>query len=183
MAISLTSPERRRAISFILSSPSISSIVEIVRPASSFLLTQKCVPAFAAIWSIANFDREKFDAEYSSYRFLINVRLFNDDEVLDSYDIDISDSDVEWNINVNTSALHAQVSLVLVADEKERKTLVSSETVDLVSIYWLNHRNEISGNEALLRRELSLLTNRDGYILPSESVESIVQCIREEENL
>ena len=112
-----------------------------------------------------------------------NVRLFNDDEVLDSYDIDISDSDVEWNINVNTSALHAQVSLVLVADEKERKTLVSSETVDLVSIYWLNHRNEISGNEALLRRELSLLTNRDGYILPSESVESIVQCIREEENL
>ena len=72
---------------------------------------------------------------------------------------------------------------MLVADEKERKTLVSSETVDLVSIYWLNHRNEISGNEALLRRELSLLTNRDGYILPSESVESIVQCIREEENL
>ena len=72
---------------------------------------------------------------------------------------------------------------MLVADEKERKTLVTSETVDLVSIYWLNHRNEISGNEALLRRELSLLTNRDGYILPSESVESIVQCIREEENL
>ena len=162
--------------------PGVVDLPDLYNETSIHLLTKNATWLYC-YWSIANFDREKFDAEYSRYRFLINVRLFNDDEVLDSYDIDISDSDVEWNINVNTSALHAQVSLVLVADEKERKTLVSSETVDLVSIYWLNHRNEISGNEALLRRELSLLTNRDGYILPSESVESIVQCIREEENL
>ena len=66
---------------------------------------------------------------------------------------------------------------------KNKMTLASSEVVDLVSIYWLNHKEEISGNEALLRRELSLLTNRDGLILPCESVESIVQSIREEENL
>ena len=163
--------------------PGVVDLPDLYNETSIHLLIKNATWLYC-YWSVSNFDKEKFEAEYTSFRFMINVRLFDDDDtLLDSYDIDISESDIEWNINVNTCALHAQVSLVLVADEKNKMTLASSEVVDLVSIYWLNHKEEISGNEALLRRELSLLTNRDGLILPCESVESIVQSIREEENL
>ena len=77
----------------------------------------------------------------------------------------------------------AKVDLVVENAEGRREVLALSESVQLVSCYWLEHADQIRSDADLLEREFSLLTNREGTVLPCETVEAIVRRIEQEETV
>ena len=100
-------------------------------------------------------------------------------EISEKYDIKIDREDVEWNISVPHLHGECRVSLVLQTAEK-RYLLAQSEAVPLVYCYWLNNSVKVNVDEELFVRYLAPITNRDGYIIPSDIVEEIIDKVRNE---
>lgn len=163
----------------ITSLPGVEELPELYAETSIHVLMKNATWLYC-YWSIAPLEAEKLSQEHGSFSLLLHVSVSENGQTIDSYDISIGNDDVEWNINVNSSRGEARVDLVAECADGKRITLCHSRPVTLVSCYWLNHRDEISSNEGLLKRELGLLTNREGSLLVSETVKNIAQIIREE---
>lgn len=131
-------------------------------------------------WSLSPLDAEHFSGE-GSWRLLLHVTLNDTDgSLLDSYDIAVDGGDSEWNINISANHGTAMVSLEVELADRSRRTLARSVRVPLVSCYWLEHPDEMAQDADLLRRQLGLLTNREGGTIPCETVDRIVEKLKEE---
>lgn len=131
-------------------------------------------------WSLSPLDAEHFSGE-GSWRLLLHVTLNDTDgSLLDSYDIAVDGGDSEWNMNISANHGTAMVSLEVELADKSRRTLARSVRVPLVSSYWLEHPDEMAQDADLLRRQLGLLTNREGGTIPCETVDRIVEKLKEE---
>ena len=134
-------------------------------------------------WSIAPLDAERLSQELGNYDVLLHVTVSEDGQEVDSYDISVGENDYQWNINVSSTRGTAKVDLVVENAEGRREVLALSESVQIVSCYWLEHADQIRSDADLLEREFSLLTNREGTVLPCETVEAIVRRIEQEETV
>ncbi len=123
-------------------------------------------------WSIAPSDLEQYDQKFGEYSLLLSVTVTGRDGV-EKYEIEIGREDSEWNINVPHTSGNVKVSLMLKKGEASY-LLSESETLPLVDCYWLNNPVSIPSDESLFRRYLAPITNREGYLIPSEIVEEII---------
>ena len=169
----------RGGASDVTSLPGVEELPELYAETSVHVLLKNATWLYC-YWSLAPLDMEKLTQELGDFELLLHVTVSEEGQIIDSYDISVSFDDCQWNINVNAPRGLAQVSLVAQNSSGRRVELAQSGQVQLVTCYWLEHRDEIRSNEDLLRLELGLLTNREGAILSCETVESIVDCIKEE---
>ena len=170
----------RGEASEVTSLPGVEELPELYPETSIHVLTKSATWLFC-YWSIAPLDIERLTQELGAYDILLHVVVSEDGQEVDSYDINVGSSDYQWNINVSSTHGSAKVDLVVENAQGRREVLASSESVQLVSCYWLEHRQEIAASTDLLERELTLLTNREGTVLPCETVEAIVRTIEQEE--
>ena len=164
----------------VTSLPGVEELPELYSGTSIHILTKNATWIYC-YWSISPLDAEKFATEYPGYKILLNVRLSENGNVVDVYDIAVEESDVQWSINVNNTRGSAQVNLVLQDREGERHVIAESESIALVYSYWLENPEAVRENKDLIRRQLSLVTNREGVVLSCETVEGIVRIIKDEE--
>ena len=170
----------RGEASEVTSLPGVEELPELYPETSIHVLTKSATWLFC-YWSIAPLDIERLTQKLGAYDILLHVVVSEDGQEVDSYDINVGSSDYQWNINVSSTHGSAKVDLVVENAQGRREVLASSESVQLVSCYWLEHQQEISASTDLLERELTLLTNREGTVLPCETVEAIVRTIEQEE--
>lgn len=170
----------RGEASEVTSLPGVEELPELYPETSIHVLTKSATWLFC-YWSIAPLDIERLTQELGAYDILLHVVVSEDGQEVDSYDINVGSSDYQWNINVSSTHGSAKVDLVVENAQGRREVLASSESVQLVSCYWLEHQQEIAASTDLLERELTLLTNREGTVLQCETVEAIVRTIEQEE--
>lgn len=170
----------RGEASEVTSLPGVEELPELYPETSIHVLTKSATWLFC-YWSIAPLDIERLTQELGAYDILLHVVVSEDGQEVDSYDINVGSSDYQWNINVSSTHGSAKVDLVVENAHGRREVLASSESVQLVSCYWLEHQQEIAVSTDLLERELTLLTNREGTVLQCETVEAIVRTIEQEE--
>ncbi len=163
----------------VTSLPGVEDLPELY-PETSIHVMMKNATWLYCYWSLSPLDVEKIEEEHGRFSTFLHVELKDGGLLVDSYDISVGNDDVEWNININANRGQARVQLVLETSDGKRLTVAQSRPVTLVSCYWLEHAGEIAQNEDLLRRELGLITNREGQILTCETVQLIVQKIEKE---
>lgn len=166
----------------VTSLPGVEALPELYSETSIHVLTKNATWLYC-YWSVSPLDAEKFDQKWPGWSLLLDVRLSDGGVEYDSFDIAVSPSDNEWNISVNKGHGEARVHLVVEAPDGSREVIASSQVVTLVSCYWLEHPEMVASSVDLLRRELSLITNKEGQVIPCETVQEIVQEIRKEEGL
>ena len=166
----------------VTSLPGVEELPELYPETSIHVLSKSATWLFC-YWSIAPLDAERLSQELGSYDVLLHVTVSEDGQEVDSYDISVGENDYQWNINVSSTRGTAKVDLVVENAEGRREVLALSESVQLVSCYWLEHADQIRSDADLLEREFSLLTNREGTVLPCETVEAIVRRIEQEETV
>ncbi|MDD7255703.1 DUF4912 domain-containing protein [Bullifex porci] len=157
--------------------PGVEKLPELY-PETAIHVLNKNASWLYCYWSIAPGDLESYDLKFGSYELYLNVNVTGKDKS-EKYDILIGRDDVEWNISVPLVNGECRVSLVLQTKEK-RYLLAMSESVPLVYCYWLNNPIDKIYDEALFRHYVAPLTNRDGYIIPSDIVEEIVDKVKNE---
>ena len=157
--------------------PGVEKLPELY-PETAIHVLNKNASWLYCYWSIAPGDLEAYDQKFGSYELYLNVNVTGK-EKCEKYDILIGRHDVEWNISVPHMDGDCRVSLVLQTKEK-RYLLAMSESVPLVYCYWLNNPVDKICDEALFRHYVAPLTNRDGYIIPSDIVEEIVDKVKNE---
>lgn len=160
--------------------PSLPGVEELpaLYPETSIHVLNKNASWLYCFWSIAPGDLESYDEKFGTYELYLNVNV-SGKEISEKYDIKIDREDVEWNISVPHLHGECRVSLVLQTAEK-RYLLAQSEAVPLVYCYWLNNSVKVNVDEELFVRYLAPITNRDGYIIPSDIVEEIIDKVRNE---
>ena len=166
----------------VTSLPGVEELPELYPETSIHVLSKSATWLFC-YWSIAPLDAERLSQELGNYDVLLHVTVSEDGQEVDSYDISVGENDYQWNINVSSTRGTAKVDLVVENAEGRREVLALSESVQLVSCYWLEHADQIRSDADLLEREFSLLTNREGTVLPCETVEAIVRRIEQEETV
>ena len=96
----------------------------------------------------------------------------------ESYDVPVSMTDSEWNIGIPYGNGYCQVSLVSVI-AGERRSLAVSGRVTLVDSYWLSHKEEMRESDALYGIYLSMLSSKEGELVPTATVREIISAFRE----
>ncbi|MGN0906245.1 MAG: DUF4912 domain-containing protein [Bullifex sp.] len=150
----------------------------LLYPETSVHILSKNASWLYCYWSVAPSDLEQYDQKFGEYSLLLSVCVTGRSGV-EKYEIEIGREDSEWNINVPHTDGSAKVSLMLRKGEATY-LLSESETLPLVDCYWLNNPVSVPSDESLFRRYLAPLTNREGYLFPSEIVEEIINNIRSE---
>lgn len=131
-------------------------------------------------WSLSPLDMEKFNEKYGDWNLVLVISMDGDSQY--SFDISVGKDDTDWNINVPRMNGALSIALVLQAGD-ERVKLATSETIPLVSLWWLDHASEAVGKEDLVKRYLCLLTSRDGQFTSCLAVHDILDNIKKEEGL
>ncbi len=166
----------------VTSLPGVEALPSIYPETSIHLLSKNATWVYC-YWSVSSFDHEEILEKYGSYELILNVSVSVDGAEGEEYDILVGPEDMEWNINVPHRKGSCKVTLVAQVEDGRRFNLASSEEVPLVYCYWLDHAEEAKGKEYLIRRYLSVLSNRESEIAICHTVHEIVEKIKEVEEL
>lgn len=162
--------------------PGVEALPELYSETSINLLTKNASWLYC-YWSISPLDQEKFAERYPDHTLLLNVVIKEEGKKEYNYDIPISEEDHEWNISVPHHIGTCLVELMLQDTEGNRFVICSSQEVELMYCYWVEHAEEARSNEDLIKRYLSLLTNKYGHITYCSTVQEVVDMIKQEEVL
>jgi len=162
--------------------PGVEELPDLYPETTIHLLTKNASWLYC-YWSIAPLDDEKFQEAYPDHSLLLNVVITEGDKDEYSYDIPVSSDDHEWNISVPHHSGYCRVELMLQDSNGERYVICSSQQIELMYCYWVDHADEARGNEDIIRRYLSILTNKYGHITNCSTVKEVVSAIKAEEDL
>lgn len=129
-------------------------------------------------WSVSPYDMAKIEERLGSVSFVLSGCVKNGTREV--FEIPVNLDDSEWNIGVPHNGGECQVELVAVNKKGDREVVAVSEIIPLVSVYWLEHKNEIKENDSLMRLYLSLVTNKEGKVVKVEPITEIVNIINKE---
>lgn len=161
--------------------PGVEALPELYSETCINLLTKNASWLYC-YWSISPLDQEKLAERYPGHTLLLNVVIKEEGRSEYNYDIPISEADHEWNISVPHHVGTCLVELMLQDTEGNRFVICSSKEVELMYCYWVEHAEEAKNNEDLIRRYLSLLTNKYGHITNCSTVAEVVDMIKHEED-
>lgn len=155
----------------------------LVYPETSVHILSKNATWIYCYWSLSPLESEKYTEKYGSFDIILNVNVERPSGRNESFDIHVSENDLDWNINVPQGEGNVSVKLMIGTPSGERIAVASSEKLPLVFCYWLEHADEAVRSEDLIRRYLSILTTREGQLSSCLTVREIVDNIRTAEGL
>ena len=160
--------------------PSLPGVEDLplLYPETSVHILSKNASWLYCYWSVAPSDLDQYDQKFGQYELLLSVAVTGNTGT-EKYESEIGREDSEWNINVPHTNGSVKVCLMLRKGDAAY-LLAESETLPLVDCYWLNNPVRIPADEGIFRRFLAPITNRDGYLIPSEIVEEIINNVSKE---
>lgn len=125
-----------------------------------------------AFWSISTLDQNEIEEKHGVPYLVVN--MYSKKGVKESYDIELSESDNEWNIGISYETQSVTAYICVEFPDGRRDTLAQSNTLELSSVYWLDHQDEMKANDSLFKVYLSLITTKTGEVINNSVVSEIL---------
>ena len=163
---------------YIGSLPGVEELPETYPDTSIHLLTKNNNWGYA-FWSISNHDLKKMESNNACA--LLSVTIKEKNGHVEQYDIPIKDGDNEWNIGLSMNGGTCTVSIIAEYPNGDREVLATSNTINQIDCYWLQHKSEMKENDSLFKVYLSLITTKDGELINNSLVKEIVDAYEKED--
>ncbi len=157
--------------------PGVQSLPAFYPETTSIHLLYKNSDWGYAFWNISKLDREKITEKRLSVFLRVSLRL---EGLEQTYDIPITEKDTEWNISLPTKKGKCELSLITEDKEGRRDALAFSEPLELNYSYYLDNKDAIKRNAALLPIYISLIVTREGEMLHTPLVDQVISAFVEE---
>ena len=153
--------------------PGVVDLPEIYSETSIHLLLKD--PSWAhTYWSVCSSEMEKLTKNDKKVSFFLRVNQCSKDHtVVDSFDINVGNDDISWNVNLPEKGFTYYVSLHYIDSLDESGILCSSNSVTTCAGYYYRNPNLLIEDEDAFRLIFSSLVTKGGIMVDSSPVREI----------
>lgn len=153
--------------------PGVVDLPEIYSETSIHLLLKD--PSWAhTYWSVCPSEMEKLTKNNKTVSFFLRVNQCEEDNtIIDSFDINVGNDDISWNVNLPEKGYTYFVSLYYIDSSDESGILCSSNKVSTFGGYYYRNPDLLTEDEQAFHLMFSALVTKGGVLVDSSPIHEL----------